>query len=171
METLLNKYEAIIKNGKVSFSDIPNSSPDWFSSVLLILVSSWGLYYVNTKWEDQQLIGSIILIVLLVFSLYRPFQSIRKLKITFYEDHKSLDYKERLIQKQKEINHWELLSSDKNYYLFLENNLIIQSYYVTIVIDKKGFYINCYPNKGRVLDFGRSQRWSDELYEEMKACL
>lgn len=171
MGTTLNKYEEIIKNGKVSFSDIPNSSPDWFSNVFLSLVSIWGLYYVNTKWEDHQLIGSIILIVLLAFSIYQPIQSIRKLKITFYEDDKPLDYKERLIQKQKEINHWELLNSEKNYYLFFENNLIIQSYYVTIVIDQKGFYINCYPNKGRVLDFGRSQRWSDELYEKMKACL
>lgn len=118
MEELLNKYEEIIKNDKVSSSDIPNSSPDWFSNVLLSLVSIWGLYYVNTKWEDHQLIGSIILIVLIVFSIYRPFQSIRKLKITFYEDHKSLDHKERLIQKQKEINHWELIGSDKNYFLF-----------------------------------------------------
>lgn len=171
MGTILNKYEEIIKNGKVSSSDIPNSSPDWFSNVLLSLVSIWGLYYVNAKWEDHQLIGSIILIVLLAFSIYQPIQSIHKRKIIFYEDDKPLDYKVRLIQKQKEINHWELLNSEKNYYLFFENNLIIQSYYVTIVIDQKGFYINCYPNKGRVLDFGRSQRWSDELYEEMKACL
>ncbi len=171
MEEPLNRYSEIIRNGKVQTSDIPNSSPQWVSNIILSLVSIWGLYYVNAKWEDQQLIGSIACIALLVFSIYNPIQSKRKLKITFYEDHKSIDYKIKLIQKQQEINHWELMSSDKNYYLFFENNLIVQSYYITILIDQKGFYINCYPNKGRVLDFGRSQRWSDQLYEDIKACL
>ena len=171
MEVTKNRYEEIIRDGKVPSSDIPNSSPQWVSNIFLSLVSIWGLYYVNTKWEDQQLIASIVLTALLIFSFYSPIQTKRKLKITFYEDHKSLEYKERIIQKQKEINHWELLNSDKNYYLFFENNLIIQSYYITIVFDQKGFYINCYPNKGRVVDFGRSQKWSDQLYEDIKACL
>jgi len=164
------KYEEIIRNGKISASDIPNSSPQWVLNLILIIVSIWGLYYVNTKWEEQQLIVSIFLVVLLAFSIYQPIQSKLKLRVTFYEDEKSVDHKIRLIQKQKEISHWELLKSDKNYFLFFENNLIIQSYYITIVIDQKGFYINCYPNKGRVVDFGRAQRWSDQLYEDIKAC-
>jgi len=171
MGELSNTYEEIIRNGKISSSDIPNSSPEWVTNIFISLVSIWGVYYVNTKWVEQQLIGSILLIALLAFSIYQPIQSKRKLKISFYEDEISLDQKIRLIQKQKEINHWELLKSDKNYYLFFENNLIIQSYYITIVIDQKGFYINCYPNKGRVVDFGRTQRWSDQLYEDIKACL
>lgn len=164
-------FEDIIRKGKIPTSEIPGSSPTWWLYALYFLVSVWGLFYINLKWTEMQLFGTIIMVFLLAFSIYIPIETLRKLRITFYEDSKPLDYKERLIQKQKDINRWELLKSDRNYYLFFENNLIIQSYYITILVDDKGFYLNCFPNKGRVLDFGCAQRWRDQLYEDLVACL
>ena len=49
-----------------------------------------------------------------------------------------------------------------------EDNIIFQSYFVTVLIHKEGFYLNCYPYKDRVIDFGKSERWCDDLDDEIK---
>jgi hypothetical protein len=91
--------------------------------------------------------------------------------VTFYEDNTPINRKILQVQKAADINKWKLKRQEPNYFLYWENNWISQSYYITIVIDDNGFYINSYPFLDRNLDFGASQRNSDSIYDEMKGCL
>ncbi len=169
----MEKYQIIITKGRVSTSDFGYGFMSWGTNLFMMAVGLWGIYYVNTKWEldgNNILFGNMTTIFLTIFSAYLLYQTWRKLKVTFYPDKRTIESKERIIQQLKKENHWRLEKSDKNYYLFYENNIIIQSYYITIVYDEKGFYLNCYPSLDRVFDLGRSQRWADDLFEDIKGC-
>jgi len=154
----MDKYQDIIAKGKISTSDFGYTFLAWGSNILFFLVSSWGLYHVNTKWtyddEPTKVIwGNIIMIFLAVFSLYTLMLIRNKLKIKFYKDKRIIEKKHQIVQHLKKINHWRLEREDTNYYLFFENNILIPSYYITVVFDEEGFYLNCFPYMSRVLDF------------------
>ncbi len=168
----MERDKVIITTGKISFSDVGGTFNVWTSNIFMLAVAAFGLYYVNTKWnndseENNILFGNIALAALAVISLYSMLLAKRKLKVNFYPDKRSSEIKEQVILKQKKVNRWRLKRAEKNYYLFYENNLFLQSYYITIVYDEIGFYLNCFPVLGRVIDFGRSQRWCDELYDDI----
>ncbi|SRR5258706_15070988 len=173
----MEKYQEIISKGKVSASEFGYSFLAWGSNILIILVSIWGFYYVNTKWttddrEPNKVIwGNIVMIFLAIFSSYILILTKKKLRLRFYKDKRTIEKKHHVIQHLKNENHWRLKKEDINYYLFFENNILISSYYITIVIDESGFYLNCFPFKSRVLDFGRSNRYCDELYKSIHDCL
>jgi len=93
------------------------------------------------------------MIFLAVFSLYTLMLIRNKLKIKFYKDKRIIEKKHQIVQHLKKINHWRLEREDTNYYLFFENNILIPSYYITVVFDEEGFYLNCFPYMSRVLDF------------------
>jgi len=171
----MEKFQSIISKGKISTSDLGYNFVAWGSPIFMFGIGIWGLYYVNTAWEadtesNNILIGNIAFIFLILTCLYLLFLTNKKLKVTFYPDSRSNETKETVIQKLKSIKHWRVEKTEKNYYLIYENNILITSYYITIVFDETGFYLNCYPDLSRVIDFGRSKRWCNELYESIKGC-
>lgn len=171
----MEKYQDVITKGRITTSDFGYNFLAWGSNILFLLISSWGLYYVNTKWANDEepnkiIWGNIIMIFLAIFSLYTLMLIRNKLKVNFCKDKKPIEKKHQIVQHLKKTNHWRLERADSNYYLFFENNILIPSYYITIVLDESGFYLNCFPYMSRVLDFGRSHRRCDELSESIYDC-
>lgn len=157
----MNKYQNIISDGKIPVSDVA-SIFGRAVNLLPLLVGIWGLYYVNTYWdsnsgENDVLFGNITTSFFILFGVYLLWVTKQRLKTTFYPDSRPIDSKLKIIEMQRAINHWQLKKTEKNYYMFYENNLLMPSYYITIVFDEKGFYLNCFPFLNWVLIFSSSQ--------------
>jgi hypothetical protein len=162
------KQKETITKGKVLAADVGYSTMDQVMSAILFGTSLWGVYYVNTNWSDEEesnkiIFGNIATIALALITSSSLLLGWKKLKLKFYKDERTIEQKHEVIRLIKKTHHWRLEKEDVNYYVFFEDNLITTSYFITVVIDEAGFYLNCYPDKNRVLDFGKSTRWCEEL--------
>ena len=176
----MEKYEVIIDKGKISTSDISTSFSTWLTPVFLFVMGVFALYQLNytsqpisTNETDfyqnsSHVLYNILFSLIAIFGIYLLFNSGKILKVIFCKDSKPVESKEKVIEKLMSDNKWKLVKKDINYYQFWENNIIAQSYYITIVFDEKGFYINSYPYLNRVIDFGKSKKRSNEISESIK---
>lgn len=170
----MKKYQEIIAKGKITTADLGLTFDTWISYSVLLAMSILAIIVFNTDnkktvdYPNQPLLFNFVFIVLSIFAAWCLFLTGKKLRTRFYKDNRSLEKKKQVIEHLKEVNHWRLKKEDTQYFLFLENNIIITSYYITIVYDETGFYLNCFPWRGRVFDFGKSYRWCDELFDDMK---
>ena len=176
---LMDRYQKIIETRRVRFYSVSSTWITILTYVVMVGVCIYMLYDLNfssaQRREDEPmqptLFYNIAFIILAIIGSYFLIITPQKLKVRFYENNSSISRKILLIQKTADINKWKLKKKETNYFLYWENNWIFQSYYITIVIDNNGFYINSYPFLDRNLDFGASQRNSDSIYDEMKGCL
>jgi len=172
-------YQNVIEKRRVQFTSVSTSWIGILTYVMMIGASIYVLYDLNfspghdsdDKPIQPTLFYNIAFTILLITCCYFLIITPQKLKVRFYENSTPISRKILLIQKAAEINKWKLKKKETNYFLYWENNWIFRSYYITIVIDDNGFYINSYPFLDRNLDFGASQKKSDSIYNEMKGCL
>ena len=172
----MEHFRHIIEKGRVNLMTNSGGIITLSTRIIMIAVCLYVLYKMNfsnnENLEDQPIpflnllftISTIVCIYLLILSL-------QKLKTKFYKDVSSTERKDSAIQKVATRNKWKLKSKEKNYYFFWENNYIFQSYYITIVFDEQGFYVNSYPFLDRIIDFAASQQNSDAIFEQLKGCL
>jgi hypothetical protein len=164
----------IIREGRISTADFGESFTVFGFTVFMLIICVYGFYYVNTHWTNEEepnnvLWGNIALFLITITLIWSLVAARNKLQIRFYEDDRPLDRKYVVINRLQKSNHWKLKKKEENYYLFFENNLMFQSYYITIIPTEKGFYINSFPSRGRVIDLGDSQKNSDEIFEEIES--
>lgn len=153
--TVMERFETIIKNGKIS--DITARVYVWALPGFLLFASAWAVYKINfgslsapcaeTDFYQNgtNFIFSIFFFLLMLFNIYLLFRGEKILRIVFCKDFGSNKDKEEIVKKLMLANKWKLKKSDQNYYQFWENNILSQSYYITIVFDRKGFYVKAIP--------------------------
>jgi len=171
----MERFRKIIEKGKVELTNVGGGIINFITGILVLVACLYALYKLNhsSKPRDDQPVDffNIVFVLLIILCIYILILCILKLKIKLYKDNNPVEKKKLLIERFAEKNKWKLIKAETNYYLYWENNWIFGSYYVTLVVDDKGFYINSYPFYKTVLDFGASQRNSDEIYEELRELL
>ncbi len=174
----MEPFETIIQKGKIS--DLNAHINVWGIPIFLLLISACCVYGLNFTsrpvlpgqseyyQSTTDLILTVVCSLMMILSTYQLTRAEKILRLVFYKDVGSNEYKEKVIEKLVFNNKWKLNKSDKNYYRFWENNIFLQSYFITIVFDEKGFYVNSYPYLNRIIDFGLSERRSKEICASIK---
>jgi len=173
----MERYKTIIEKGRVDFRSVSTGGIlDLIFRAIIVgicLYVLYSLYFLKDPNAIEKPIAfyKAVFVILTTLSVYFFIIARKKLKVQLYSDKSNIERKRKAVEKCATDYKWKLKKSELNYYFFWENNLIFQSYYVTIVLDEEGFYINSYPSFDRVFDFGASQKNSDEIYELLKEYL
>jgi hypothetical protein len=173
---LMERFQKIIEKGRVDLLTASSGGIiNLCARILMIGFCLYALYALNFSTKPNPLnqpvdFLNVVFIILTILCIYLFFLSLQKLKIKFYKSISSFEKKKSAIETIAAANKWKLEKAEMNYYFFWENNYIL-SYYITIVFDEKGFYINSYPFLDKILDFGSSQKNSDDIYDQIKGCL
>ena len=165
--------DTLIQRNRISLDDIDSTFNAWLVPVILFPSCIIGFLTVikkHTLYFDDIILVTLFGIGLLI-SCYLVYLIQKKSKLVFLQTDSPINIKEGIINKTKLTKGWKEKKQVENYFLFYENNYLDQSYYVTIIITKEGFYINYYPFQNRVLDLGLSNDRTEELVEGIKSLL
>jgi len=172
----MEEFKKIIEKGKVDLSVSTVGFFQILTPIFLIVACTFGMYKMNIIDDPERLdqpvaFYNVLFPILILLLAWIVLLSIRKLKTIAYPNSNPVDRKAKAVEKVASDNKWKLKKKDMNYYFFWENNWIFRSYYITIVFDENSFHINSYPSLNKIIDFGASERNSNEVYRQIEACL
>lgn len=175
----MENYEEIIKRGSIRMKDVPSNYGIWVLPISFFFVSLYALYASNTEpalldsseteyyQEWSATLFNLFLMVIFAFSIYLLLTAKRFFNLVFVKCTLDDSEKEKIIARLKEDNKWEVQKKEDFHWLFYEHHLVTSSYYITVLYDEKGFYVNSFPFTKKVIDFGSKQKRSEEICESI----
>ena len=173
----MNRSQEIIKKKLVNTNDLTayEGFKIWLSPIIIFLFSLIILYcsYRNliTKKDQTQNLFILGASSLVGFSICLLYATFKKLRVKFYAHSSTIQQKIARVRELQQKDNWRLVKNEETYFLFFENNILTPSYHITIVFTEDGYYINSFPFHGRVLDFGLSERKSNNISKFLLNCI